>query len=384
MKRSSKDETFTLDDELWERLIELTGDAVALCYQCGVCTAICPWGLVRDETVSIRAFMRRAQLGLRDGDRNLWLCTTCAQCEATCPRGVPIVDAFRGLRYLAWEGRDTPEGLPSLLWSVYWNNNPWEQPPSQRSDWAKMLDLPAFNSAQHEILYYVGCTSSYDKRAQKVALALSYLLRAAGVSFGVLGDEEPCCGESVLSVGHKPYFQEIARQSATVFKEKGVGQLVTVSPHCYDVFKNFYPPDFQPYHYTQYLARLIDECRLQFKAPVERKATFHDPCYLSRHNGETQAPRLVLEAIPGLELIEMECTGADNVCCGGGGGRMWLETAAGERFGDLRVRQALDAGAEVLVTACPFCIACMEYSIKAQKIKDLVVMDVAEVAALSL
>ena len=140
----------------------------------------------------------------------------------------------------------------------------------------------------------------------------------------------------------------------------------------------------EAYHYTQYLATLIDDGRLQFRTTTERKAALHDPCYLARHNQETRAPRRVLEAIPGLELIEMEQAQADIVCCGGGGGRMWLETDAGERFGDLRVRQALDTGAEVLLTACPYCIACLEYSIKARKMKDLAVMDVAEIAALSL
>jgi Fe-S oxidoreductase len=384
MNHLTKDEPFTLDDVLWERLIELTDGAVALCYQCGTCTAICPWGVVRDEAVSIRTFMRQAQLGIHDGDRNLWLCTTCAQCEPTCPRGVTISDVFRGLRSLSWERRDLPQGLPSMLWSVYWNNNPWDQPPSQRSDWAKTLDLPSFDPAEHEILYYIGCTSSYDRRAQQVALALTHLFNAAGVSFGTLGDEEPCCGEAVLSVGHKPYFQEIATQNVSIFEERGVNRLVTVSPHCYDVFRNHYPTGLEAYHYTQYLASLIDEGRLQFRTPIEHHVTYHDPCYLARHNQETRAPRRVLEAIPGLELIEMEQAQADTVCCGGGGGRMWLETDAGERFGDLRVRQALDTGAEVLLTACPYCIACLEYSIKARKIKDLVVMDVAEIAALSL
>ncbi|MCD6345494.1 MAG: (Fe-S)-binding protein [Anaerolineae bacterium] len=382
----SKKEAIVINDELWERLLELTGGAATLCYQCGTCTAICPWGLVKEETFSVRSFIRQAQLGLPDGDEALWMCTTCGECEAYCPRGVAITDVFRGLRTLAWERRAVPEGLPSLLWAIFWNDNPWGQPPSQRAQWAQDLALPTFDPAQHEILCYVGSAASYDGRAQKVAVALVRLLRAAGVSFGILGNEEPPSGADVLDVGHQPYFEELAQHTADVFREKGVTRLLTISPHDYDAFKNHYPPvsdDFQPLHYTQYLAELIAAGRLRLEKPVDFRVTFHDPCYLARHNDETAAPRRVLEAIPGVELSEMEDAGVDTLCCGCGGGRMWLETAPDERFADLRVAEALETGATVLATACPYCIACLEDSLKAQKIKNLVVMDVAEIAALS-
>ena len=125
----SAEEAIVVDDELWEELIALTDGAASACFQCGVCTAICPWGLVKEETVSVRTLMHEAQLGLSNANDSLWLCTSCAQCEAYCPRGVSIVEAIRGLRYLAWQRRNTPRGLPSVLWSVYWNNNPWSQPP---------------------------------------------------------------------------------------------------------------------------------------------------------------------------------------------------------------------------------------------------------------
>ncbi len=377
----------TPDEALWERLFRETQGAMALCYQCGVCTATCPWGLVRHEPFSVRAMMRRAQVGLLDGDDHLWLCAACAQCEALCPRGVPVSEIFQAMRERAWETRHLPRGLSAMLWSVYWNNNPWFQPPSYRVRWARDLEVPRFDPAQHELLYYVGCTSAYDRRAQKVARALVQLLRAAGVRFGTLGNDEPCCGEAVKSLGHRPYFYEIAQNNAKIFADAGVRELITTSPHCYDVFQNHYPrfqAEFRPYHYTQYLARLLEEGRLRFAQEVRLRVTYHDPCYLGRRNGEYDAPRRILDAIPGLERVEMAHSGPEALCCGGGGGRMWLETRAGERFADLRVQEALQTGAQVIATACPFCMACLEDSLKGLGVQGIRVMDVAEIAAMAI
>ncbi|MFC1936792.1 (Fe-S)-binding protein [Chloroflexota bacterium] len=376
-----------IDDQLWEQLLELTDGAASACFQCGVCTATCPWGLVKDESISIRELVRQAQIGLTDGDSDLWLCTTCAQCEIYCPRGVNIATVIRGLRYLTWQGNHPEEGLPTLLWSIYWNNNPWEQPPSQRAQWAKNIDLPRFDADQHEILYYVGCTTSYDGRAQKIAQALVKLFQAAEVQFGILGNDEPCSGEEALSIGHMPYFRDVAARALDTFKDNKVSQLVATSPHAFDVFSNQYPTDqhqIEPYHYTQYLSKLVEAGRLAFEKPLESVITFQDPCYLSRYNQVLDAPRKVLNAIPGLELVEMEKHGPETLCCGGGGGRMWIDSAAGERFADLRVQEALDTGAKTLATACPYCIACLEDSIKANNITNLIVADVAEIAAQAL
>lgn len=381
-----KDREILIDDSLWEQLNRLTGNAAAVCYQCGVCTAICPWGLVGQEALSVHLILRNAQLGLGQGNDNLWLCTTCAQCQLTCPRGVDISDIFRGLRSLAWDQHQAAKGLPTVLWSVYWNDNPWSQPPSHRRDWGKNLEIPYFDPEQHEVLLYVGCTSSYDRRAQRIATALVNLLRWAGIKFGYLGNEEPCCGEAVLCLGHKPYFNEIAAQTSQVFRERGVNQMIVVSPHCYDVFKNHYQgigPDFQVWHYTQYLAKLLDEKRLILERPLDTRVTVQDPCYLGRHNHEYQAPRRILEAIPGVELVEMEHNRQEALCCGGGGGRMWLETPVGERFSDLRMEEAAQTSANILATACPFCIVCLEDSAKVMKVDGMQVLDISEIAVMA-
>jgi Fe-S oxidoreductase len=376
-----------LDDELYERLIALTGGAAAVCYQCGTCTASCPWGLVREDHLPVRTIIHQAQLGIPGWQDILWLCTTCGQCEALCPRGVKIIDIFRGLRELAWESNKVEKGLPSLLWSIYWNDNPWSQPPSQRDVWARGLNLPAFDPQKHEVLLYIGCTSSYDRRAQKIARALVTVLNAAGVKFGTLGQHEPCCGESALSVGNLRYFEEIAQKTAAIFKEKKITDLVVISPHCYDVFRNHYPQvgiDLNPLHYTQYLAGLIADGRLKMKGNLQQRVTFQDPCYLGRHNGEYEAPRSILKAIPGLELVEMAANRSEGLCCGGGGGRMWLETVNAERFSNLRARDAERTGAGILATACPFCIVCLEDSTRSLGLDELRVLDIAEIAALAL
>lgn len=383
----SSDDALQLDDALWQRLLELTGGEAALCFQCGECTAACPWGLVREDGLPVRTLLRKAQLGIDQVERELWLCTTCGQCQVTCPRGVDIPGVFRALRQVAWEERHVEKGLPSILWSMYWNSNPWSQPPSQRSAWSDKLNLASYDPQKHEILLYVGCTASYDRRSQKIARALVSLLNQAGVPFGYLGDEEPCCGEAAFSTGQRPYFEEVAANTARVFKEKGVTRVVTISPHCYDVFKNHYQvsvAQFEPLHYTQYLAELVEAGRLVFNKPLNLKITFQDPCYLGRLNSEYAAPRRVLAAMPGVEIVEMKDSHQDGLCCGGGGGRMWLETPSGERLGNLRMQQAAETGASCLLTACPFCLACLEDGAASLPGDRLKVLDIAELAAAAL
>lgn len=375
----------TLDDQLWEELFEVTGGAAGPCYQCGVCTATCPWNLVREESFTVRELLRRAQLGLPEGLDGLWLCAACAQCEASCPRGVPVSKVIRGMRYLHWKRNNTLKDLPTALWSLYWNNNPWGQPPSHRTNWITEREIPLYDPSQHEVLLYIGCTSSFDRRAQNIARSLVRVLDAALIPFGYLGEDEPCCGETALSLGHKPYFEELASKAASLFQQYNVARIVTLSPHCYDVMRNHYTEnlDFEVVHYTQYLAELIQNGTLKFHKDLDAKVTFQDPCALGRRNDEYQAPREVIQSIPEAILVEMDPSGPDALCCGGGGGRMWMETPAGERFSDLRVQQAASASAEILATSCPFCLTCFEDSIKAMNVQGLRVMDIAELAAMA-
>lgn len=369
-----------LSDALWDEVVEATRGMAAPCFQCGVCTAVCPWGLVREEPMSIRRLVRLAQLGVDGWGEAIWLCTTCGACEALCPRGVPVSEVFLALRRLAWERRSVPRGLPTVLWAVHWDGNPWDQPPSARTAWAKGLDVPIF-SGEQDLLLYVGCTAAYDRRSQRVARSLVRLLRAAGVSFGVLADE-PCCGEAVRTAGQEDYLAEVVEATARRFRAAGVRRLVALSPHCFDMFRARYPlEDVQVLHHSELLATLAEEGRLRFAGEAKATVTYHDPCYLGRRHGIYDPPRRLLAAIPGARVVEMAPNREDALCCGGGGGRMWLETRAGERFGDLRVRQARETGADVLATACPFCLLCLEDSVKVLGERRLKVMDVAELAS---
>ncbi len=365
-------------------VVDSTDSAASPCYQCGVCTATCPWGLVRKEPFHVRGLVRKAQLALPEVGPDVWLCTTCQACQALCPRGVDITGVILSLRQRAWQSRQTPAGLSNLMWDLYWDGNPWGRPPSQRSAWAKGLDVPLYDPSVHEILYYVGCTSSYDRRAQKVARALVKVFRAAGVSFGILGDREPCCGEAARSLGQHGYMEKIVQENARLFQEAGARTVVTTSPHCFDQFLNYHPDysgAFRPIHYTQFLADLVGNGRLKFARETPLEVTYHDPCYLGRVNGVYEEPRQVVQGVPGVELAEMADNREFGLCCGGGGGRMWMETAAGERFSDLRVKQAEDTGASVIATACPYCIACLEDSLKTYQGRPMRVLDVAEIAA---
>lgn len=381
---SKSSDARVLDDLVWEEVTAATKGAAAPCFACGVCTAVCPWGLVQKEPVNVRKLIRRAQLGLDNAREAIWLCTTCGACEALCPRGVQVSNLILSLRGLAWKNREVPKGLPALLWAIHWDGNPWDQPPSRRESWAKGLDVKPFEAAD-EVLLYVGCTAAYDRRSQKVARSVVRLLRAAGVSFGILPDE-PCCGEAVRTAGQAEYLAEVVTATSRRFEESGVRTLVTISPHCLDMFRGHYPvrDGFRPLHSTEYLAELVKAGRLAFSREIRATVTYHDPCYLGRRQGIYEAPRTILGAIHGIELVEMASNREYSLCCGGGGGRMWLETRADERFGDLRIAQAREAGASILATSCPFCLLCLEDSAKVLGTEALRVMDVTELAAQAL
>jgi Fe-S oxidoreductase len=234
----------------------------------------------------------------------------------------------------------------------------------KRADWAEGLSVKTFAEGM-EVLYFVCCYLTYDPRMKKVGTATANILNRAGVDFGILGTKENCCGESIRKTGSEEVFKNLARENIKTFIDNGVKKIFVSSPHCYHTFKNEYPEfmvNFEVVHVSQLLPELINEGKLELTKEYRKKVTYHDPCYLGRHNGIYDEPREVLNKIPGLELIEMSDSRKDSLCCGGGGGRIWMDTPQAERFSDLRLKQAKEAGAEVLVTSCPYCITNFEES----------------------
>ncbi len=369
-------------DEMMDELAKAGAASLYLCYQCGVCTATCPWSEVRD--LSLRRLLRLTQLGVGglEGD-DLWLCTTCRACTARCPRGVDVPTVIRTARSFVTAMGAEPDRLKTVRGQLASVANPWGGNPEERSKWAEGLSVRPFEKGM-DVLLFVGCTAAYDPRIRTVARALVKILDAAGVRFGTLGNDEVCCGDPALRIGDSELFRSLAERNAALFQERGAERIVAISPHSFEALRHEYPKlgtSFEVEHYTQLLARLADEDRLRLREDGSRTVTYHDPCYLGRYNGVYEEPRKVLESIPGVRLEEMERSKADSLCCGGGGGRIFLETPPGQRFSDLRIAQAERTGAQVLASACPYCVLNLEDSSKTKATSSLIVRDVAEYVA---
>jgi len=345
---------------------EAGGGADKFCYECGKCDTVCPWNRVR--RFPVRRIINQAKFGVVPFEsEDIWLCTTCGNCVQRCPRGVEIIDVMRAMRRVLVPDGVVPTSIPNLrgfMTSIASVGNPWGQEPQDRANWAKDLGVKEFSEGT-EVLYFSCCYTSYDPRLKKVAQATADLLTKAGVDFGILGAKEVCCGESVRKAGNETLFKRLARENIKTFIENGVKKILVSSPHCYHAFKNEYAEfkvNFEVIHTSQYFAQLINEGRLKPTKEYKKQVTYHDPCYLGRHNGIYDEPREALKSIPGLELNEMSESRQNSLCCGMGGSRIWMETAKEERFSNLRLEQAREVGAEVLATSCPYCITQFEDS----------------------
>ncbi|HEY3359687.1 MAG TPA: (Fe-S)-binding protein [Polyangia bacterium] len=371
--------------ELSDAVVQSGGQTLYQCMQCGLCVASCPWRLVEGDIArefNTRKVQHMAQLGVEgyESANVLFACTTCALCVKRCPRAANPIENMRVLRAMIAEAGSVPQALRPVVASLDGEGNPWQGERAQRLDWSKGLPVPRFDGTQ-EYFLFVCCTSCYDARSRKVARAVASLLRKAGVSFGVIGAEEGCCGESIRKAGSEDTFQKLAARNIRLFQSRGVTKIVTTSPHCLDTFRHEYPAlggTFEVAHYTTLLKELLAQERLKPSRELGKKVALHDPCYLGRHNDVYDAPRDVLDAMPAVQRVELDRCAADSVCCGGGGGRIWMETPAGARFGDLRVRDAVRLGADVLATACPYCTIMLEASNMAVGQEQLQVLDVAE------
>jgi len=359
-------ETLAEYKEIVELIKESGGEYFKRCFQCGLCDTVCPWNRVRN--FSMRKIVRQAAFGLTEIEsEDIWRCTTCGRCPQHCPRDVRQIDSGVALRRIATEYGVFPEPvkpIKAISASLVAEGNPLSEERGKRADWAKEAGVKSFEEDM-EFLYFPGCYLSYDPRMKKVARATAAILKKAGVQFGILGTQENCCGESIRKAGDEELFRRLAKENIKAFIDHGVKKILVSSPHCYHTFKNEYPEfmvNFEIIHMSQFLLQLINEGKLKITGTYDKTITYHDPCYLGRHNGIFDEPRKVLKTVAGLELVEMPDCFEDSLCCGGGGGRIWMETPKGERFSDLRLEQALAVGAEVLVTACPYCITNFEDS----------------------
>jgi len=377
-------ETVAPFKEVIDEIKEKGGDAVKFCYQCGKCDTVCPWNRVRK--FSMRKLIREATFGVSEIEKEeIWRCTTCGKCPQRCPRDVKQIDDMISLRRMATGYGVFPAAVKpyrAVSSGLTGQGNPFNEDRKTRADWAEGLNVKTFAEGM-DVLYFPCCYCSYDPRLKKVAQATVKILQKAGVDFGILGSKENCCGESIRRTGNEEVFKKLAKENIKTFVDNGVKKILVSSPHCYHTFKNEYPDfkvNFEVIHVSQYLSGLVNEGKLQITKEYGKKITYHDPCYLGRHNGVYDEPRGVLKKIPGLELNEMPESREDSLCCGMGGGRIWAETEKHERFSNLRVEQAIELGAEEVVTSCPYCITALEDSrLVTNHADDIQIKDITEI-----
>ncbi|RYM06065.1 4Fe-4S dicluster domain-containing protein [Sporolactobacillus sp. THM7-7] len=321
-------------------------------------------------------------------EEEIWSCTTCRNCEDQCPVGNEHVDKIIDLRrYLVlMEGKVPQEGQRAMQ-NIERQGNPWGMSRSDRAKWMEDMNEMAVPTVKEnpdfDYLFFVGSMGSYDNRSKKVTHSFIRLLNEAGVNFAVLGNEEKASGDTPRRMGNEFLFQQLCEANIKTFEKYHVKKIVTACPHTFNLFKNEYPAfglRAEVLHHTQLLDLLVKEGRLNPKHPVRERVTYHDSCYLGRYNSVFDQPRNILRAIPGVELVEMERSRENGMCCGAGGGMMWLEEEAGKRVNLARAEQALAVGPNTIASACPYCLTMMDDGTKMKGVEEEVkTKDVAEI-----
>jgi Fe-S oxidoreductase len=378
--------------ELIEKIASIPGaESFADCYQCAKCVAVCPVDVVGNYAP--RKLYRYAQTGIDLTEApELWLCTTCANCLRVCPKEVNMVDIMPATREQAiLDGKFVPNELQQAFEATATSGNPLGKPQRKRGAWTKELEdieVPVFRDLDRpvDVLWYVGSYPSYHPRGIDAAKAAARIFTALGIDFAILGKEEKDDADSQRLAGEKGLFEMMAEHNIETFNKYEWNEMVVTGPHELNAFKNVYPKKFgfeRPVsHYTTFLVRHMDKLKPLLKHPVEMKVTYHDPCYLGRHNGEYEAPRQLLRAIPGVELVEMARNRENGYCCGGGGGGMWMDSFTAKhtsmRLSEKRAMEAASTGANVLSVACPFEVSRFEDAVKSTGNEHVSVLDILE------
>lgn len=312
-------------------------------------------------------------------EETLWSCTTCGACMDQCPVLIEHVPKILDMRrHLVLDESRLPKQAETALRSIENVANPYGISHQTRGDWAKGLGVKyASEKPDAEYLYWVGCAASFDDRAKTVATALVKILQAANIDFAILGTEEKCTGDPARRIGNEYLFQERARENVEVLKKYSVRKIIASCPHCFNTFANEYKDfggDYEVIHHTQLIDRLVKEGRIELENPIEETITYHDSCYLGRWNDIFAPPRDILERIPGLKVVEMARSKSEGMCCGAGGGRMWMEEDQ-PRVNHRRVDQAVETSASKVATACPFCLAMFDEGIASRQLQDKLAVD---------
>ena len=404
-----------VEDFTWKQLFD-----TITCTECGRCQSVCPaWNTGKELNPKQLMMWTRDNLFERGpsllgnkpqeesvptnlvpdvfSEEFLWSCVTCGACVYECPVDIEHVDAIVDMRrYQVMMESKFPQEAGVLLRNLENSGNPWGAAAQDRLDWAKGMedDIVVVNGRippDVQYLYWVGCAGAFDDRAKKAVRAFAELMRKAGVSFAVLGTQESCSGDPARRMGNEYLYQEMAKANIETLKAKGTRKIVASCPHCFNTIANEYPDfggDFEVIHHTQLLAELVKSGKLKPEQNVDAKVTYHDPCYLARHNDVTKQPRTVVGAIPGVESTEMHRCKSRTFCCGAGGARMWMEETAGKRINIERIEEALGTNPDIVSTGCPYCMIMLDDAVKDKVQKkeaseNVQVLDVAQILARS-
>ena len=383
------------------------------CVTCGYCQEACP-AASTDKPLNPRLVIRDIKSNLLkngpliaggkepavpligDGQEGsvpesaLWACTTCGACMEVCPMYIEHADEIIEMRrHLVQQDAKFPEELLNLFENMEQRSNPWGVAPAERVKWAAEIDIKPFEAGATDYLFYVGCAGAFDARAKRVTLAVASILDSAGISWGTLGRDELCCGDSLRRLGNEYVYDRMAKENIRMFQEKDVKKIVTECPHCYSTLKNDYRQygaEYEVISHAELIHELINEGRLQLNGSQDLgKTILHDSCYLGRHNGIYEAPRKTIASVTGQAPAEMERHHNRSFCCGAGGGRMWMEERTGKRINIERVEEALEQDPEAICVCCPYCMTMFEDGLKDKRADDRVqVLDIAEIVSKAL